>query len=375
MIYLPEPLAGCAVYIHIPFCANLCPYCHFYRRAPDDGMGRNYLKALVSEMDSLAGVLSACAVRTVYVGGGTPTLMPPSFYRSLFEEMGRRSDMGGLIEATLETDGRISEDALRGYAGAGFNRISIGVKALSPFHRRVLGVDPGIESITGFVSRAREAGFSSVSCDLMYGFEGQRREDLLVDLQALAVAGADHLSLYALEQREHAGPREDHGDETARMYRVLRRRLIAEGYRQYEISNFSREGHECLHNLNYWCDGDYIGLGPSAHSAMSGGGIRKRWCNPADLDAYIADPAACRLDLSSQGPEAAPREALMMALRLTQGVNSHKFTARYGVAPTTVLGPALREFEDCGLIKTSQGRIRLTTRGILLSNELFVRLL
>lgn len=375
MIFLPEPLDGISIYIHIPLCENLCPYCHFYRVPPGKGIEDKYLDALTAEMDSLTEEAGSDAVRTIYVGGGTPTLLSPPFYSRLFKRMEERYDLSRVMESTIETDGRVREVALPDYVDAGFNRVSIGVKAFSRRHLEILGAGPPIRDAHGIVGRARGAGFSSVSVDLLYGFEGQREDDLREDLETAVLAGADHISLYALQGKEGKGPREALDDETAGFYRELRRSLIAAGYGHYEISNFAREGHECVHNVNYWCDGDFLGLGPSAHSAVTTGGTRRRWRNRDDLEGYMAQPAGLREALSSEGPEKRPAEALMMALRRTGGVKIDDFTLRYGVDPRTVLGPALREFKAYGLLRTAQNRLRLTTRGMLLSNELFVKLI
>jgi oxygen-independent coproporphyrinogen-3 oxidase len=374
MIYIPQPVNGVSIYIHIPLCGNLCPWCHFYRVPPGDEVEGRYLDALAAEMDTAVQEPVSRDVRTVYVGGGTPTLLSPDFYQRLFSRLGDRFDLGGMMEATIETDGRVSGEELLGYSKAGFNRISIGVKAFSQFHVRILGIGHAPSDTHRVVELARSAGFQSVGLDLLYGFEGQGQSDLLGDLETALLTGADHISLYALQERQGAGPREAPGDETARMYRALRRRLVSGGYRQYEISNFARQGHQCLHNVNYWSDGDFLGLGPSAHSAVTADDTRTRWCNREDLEAYLAHPTACRLTLSSEGPRERPSEALMMALRRTDGVVIDDFIGRYRVDPRAVLGQALGEFKAYGLLRASQNRLRLTTRGMLLSNEIFVKL-
>ncbi|MFV2082619.1 MAG: hypothetical protein ACC669_12240, partial [bacterium] len=185
----------------------------------------------------------------------------------------------------------------------------------------------------------------------------------------------DHISLYSLVEKADSGPREIDQDTAAAMFTESIRTLIAGGYRQYEICNFAKPGHECLHNINYWRDGDFIGLGPSAHSAITTENTRSRWHNIADLGAYMADPGSVKEELSVEGPEIRPAEALMLALRQTGGVDIAHFMLRYGKDPRIIFGPSLKRFRELGLIRTSASRIRLTTRGMLLSNEVFASII
>ncbi|NOY87658.1 MAG: radical SAM family heme chaperone HemW [Deltaproteobacteria bacterium] len=374
MIYTPRPREGVALYIHIPFCNTLCPYCHFFRVPLGPGEEEPFLEAVLREAASLKGVAPG-PVRTVYIGGGTPSLLPPSFYTRLFEAMDSVLPLDRTVEMSLEADAGVSDEELAQLAEAGFDRVSIGVKSFQESGVRMLGAGQWDGDRTLVVSRARKAGFPSVGIDLIYGFEGQGIDDFRTDLKTALAVGPDHISLYALEANDDKGPREVDGDLAAAMFRMARRMLPAGGYGQYEICNFALPGHECLHNINYWCDGDYFGLGPSAHGSLTVKGTRERFSNRPDLAGYLAHPEDVRETLSGDGKEDRAREALILRLRLAQGVEVNAFTMRYGVDPLKILGPALDEFRRMGLIRTTPGRIRLTTRGMLLSNEIFTRVI
>lgn len=358
-----------AIYIHIPFCRNLCGYCHFYRVEPTVSEISSYPEALVHELTARAGDLPG-VVRSVYVGGGTPTLMRASFYREMMALIKERFDLPPGAEVTIEADMSVSSYQLEKLAEAGFNRISLGIKSYSDRGLDLLGIK-GAPGRGELVRIAREAGFASVGIDLLYGYAGQDNRALALEMEAAAAAMPDHISMYSLQAEPGATPAEADDDLTAEMYRSIRRILQAAGYQQYEISNFARPGHACRHNLNYWQDGDYLGLGPAAHSAVSDDGERRRWRNPEDLEVYMTAPADCREELGRAGGRERAAEALMMALRLTEGVAREQFAARYGIDPVILLGEGHEIFTSQGLLRTSQDRMRLTTRGMLLSNEVF----
>jgi oxygen-independent coproporphyrinogen-3 oxidase len=204
-------------------------------------------------------------------------------------------------------------------------------------------------------------------------------EDLVGDLERTVNLEPDHISLYMLEEAKTGGPAESDPDLAAAMFRESARVLGPADYRQYEITNFARPGEESLHNTVYWEDGDFIGLGPSAHSAVTVGetadGTRIRWRNRPDIEAYLKDPLSCREELSREEGGDRAREALILGLRMTKGVNRTTFARRYGSDPMEFLKPHLGELVELGLIRFSADRVRLTTRGMLFSNEVFLKIL
>ena len=357
-----------SIYIHIPFCRNMCGYCHFYRMVPSKAQMEGYPQALYSEIEGSGGMIEG-PVQSIYVGGGTPSLMQPEFYKQLMKRLWDIWEPSSRVEATVEADFRINPEQMSQLRTAGFNRISIGIKSYLEEGLAALEIGPAKER-GNLVRYARESGFESVGIDLVYGYAGQTVQDLAKDLDIAVLAGPDHISLYALQENLE-GPREVDSDMAALMFRDSNRFLIAAGFKQYEITNYSMEGHECLHNLNYWNDGDYLGLGPSAHSSVTREGTRLRWRNTDDLDAYMREPLGWREEMGSFAGRDRAAEAMMLALRTSRGVNRDLFTARYGFDPAGLLGESMDIFMSAGLLRTSQKHIRLTTRGMLLSNEVF----
>jgi oxygen-independent coproporphyrinogen-3 oxidase len=380
----PEPVEGppaFSLYLHVPFCQRLCPYCHFYR-IPEVPPWEEYLDAVKREIEALGpenlgpcglGPGDSSRIHTIYVGGGTPTLLPPEFYSEFLRFTGNRFDISCLAEATIETDGDVTPELLSGYAHAGFDRVSVGVKSFHPQLREILGA--GELAHPDPVAAARAAGFGSVSIDLIYSVEGQTLDDLVKDLEQALNCDPDHISLYALEEPEAGKPEECEPDLSAAMFRESARLLGAAGFRQYEITNFSRPGHRSWHNMVYWQDGDFIGLGPSAHSSFTLDDMRLRWRNRPDLAAYLSSSVACREEVSREKGGEKAREALILALRMTEGVHRPSFTLKYGFDPLEFLKSHLSELLEPGLIRFSANRMRLTKRGMLLSNEVFLRIL
>lgn len=357
-----------SLYVHIPFCDNLCDFCHFYRVRPRDR--ELFLGALCSEAHHMAGRAPG-PVRSLYVGGGTPGQLTGAAYREIFSALAEAFSMRSVLESTVEAvpDTDIAE--LEGFAAAGFNRVSIGIKSFDHESLSMLGAVRTGGSPTGSVAAARSAGFQSVGVDLVYAFAGQTMDSFMGDLETTLAMEPDHISLYSLVGKEDDGPGETDEDTAAEMFTESRRTLLAEGYRHYEICNFARPGHESIHNNNYWFDGDFIGLGPGAHSSITTKGTRLRWRNLPDLSAYLVDPTDIYEELAREGPELRAAEALVLALRRSEGVEIDSFLLRYGTDPRQLLGTALGMFVELGLIRTSPRRIRLTPRGMLLSNEVF----
>jgi oxygen-independent coproporphyrinogen III oxidase len=367
-----------SLYIHIPFCRRLCGYCHFYRVRPPGGFEPAYLAALLAEAGRRAAEPGAAgrAPRTLYFGGGDPSLLSGAFYRELRAGLDRLFPLSAVEEISAEAGGDTGPERLAEMAAAGVGRFSLGAVSFDPAMLALLGRRQEPSRTAEAVAALRGAGARSVGLDLIYAFEGQTPASLGRDLDEALRLTPDHLSLYAFEPRDDGrGPREADPDRMAAQYRELRRVLLASGYRQYEIGNFALPGHECRHNLNYWADGDYLGLGPAAHGSLTVDGARTRFANRDDLAAFLADPGGTREVVAVERGEERAGEALMLALRTTAGADLPAFRARYGVDPLRKWGELLRDFSEMGLARVSPRRIRLTPRGMLLSNELFGRLL
>jgi len=401
------------LYVHVPFCISICPYCDFVVYAGASARGRGsrvdaFVAALEMEIGLRADAADAAFGRpepgarrpplgSVYLGGGTPSLLPAETVRRLLALVARRFGLTADAEVTVEVNPGAAERGDAGaLAAAGVTRISIGAQALDGPTLRRLGRRHAPEDVTATVASARGAGVRSVSLDLLYDVPDQGVDEWSATLDAALALDPDHLSLYALtiddpdaegltgaggdhlplrpgarRWRERARARQDE-DRAAAMYELAVERLGRAGYRGYEISSWARPGHESRHNLAYWRRLPVEAVGPGAHAFD---GLRRRW-NAARLEGYLsalapADGSAPGLppgvsDELDAGTAAA--EALILGLRLDEGVPAARFDAlgRSG---------SLAWAREAGIVGVAGDRVALTTRGRLLSNELFGRLL
>ncbi|HEX7949819.1 MAG TPA: radical SAM family heme chaperone HemW [Candidatus Limnocylindrales bacterium] len=397
-----------ALYVHVPFCISICPYCDFVVVAGAAARGRRssvdrYVEAVLSEVSLRADALDARFGRgrpplgSLYLGGGTPSLLPaPAVARLLGlvrDRFGLALDAEVTIEANPGPDERGDAGELR---AAGVTRLSIGAQSMDDAGLRRLGRRHAARYTAAAVAAARQAGIPSVSLDLLYDVPGQSAAGFEHDLEAALDLRPDHLSLYALtlddpaaegltgEAGDHLPPSrgalrwrtaaraEQDDDRAAAMYELAVARLAAAGFRGYEISNWARPGHESRHNLAYWRREPHEAAGPGAHAFD---GVERRW-NAAPLAAYLdalasSDGGAPLLPPGASempDPGSAAAEATILALRLDTGVP-------IADAAGGPLGPHLAWAREAGLLASAgEDRIALTTRGRLLSNELFAKL-
>ncbi|HYO44520.1 MAG TPA: coproporphyrinogen-III oxidase family protein [Candidatus Limnocylindrales bacterium] len=401
-----------ALYVHVPFCISLCPYCDFvvYAGAAARGAAARveaFTNALMTELALRADAADAAfgrtrePLRTVYLGGGTPTLLPSGSIAAILGLVRDRFGIAEGAEVTIESNPGPDE---RGVAAelvaAGINRLSLGAQAMDAGLLKRLGRRHRPADVGAAVREARAAGIASVSVDLLYDVPGQSVEDWARTLDAALGFGVDHISAYALtlddpDEEGLTGPTGDHlpttagarrwralavgeqdDDRAAAQYRLAVTRLAAAGFRGYEISNWGRPGHEGRHNLVYWRREPYEAVGPGAHAFD---GAARRW-NAARLDGYLAalSPADGYAPVPPPGgaelvDEAGARaESVILGLRLDDGLALEE-------AEAGPLGPHLAWALDTGLTEVVDlrggERVRLTTRGRLLSNELFARVL
>ncbi len=382
---------GISLYIHVPFCASRCPYCDFATAPATSALRSRYVAALAAEIAREGRSLGRPRLRTIYVGGGTPSLLEPDELAALSAAVGR-----GFVrrprEVTAEANPATLDRARLGaWLAFGLTRLSIGAQSFSGRGLRALGRTHQIADVAAAVAAARSARLE-VSLDLIFGWPGQTRDDWAADLDAALALAPDHLSCYPLElalepeeavanwpgggwsvlerwrRRAAAAQPDDRG--IALLYAIAHRRLARAGYRHYEIANWARPGHRSLHNATYWRSGEWLGVGAGAHSHVAG--VRSH--RPASLAAYvraieegtprIADPAADR-----------PSEAAILALRLDTGIDLARFAARFGPGARDRVRGALGRVAGRGLVRWSADRARLTPRGRILANEVFVELL
>lgn len=381
-----------SLYVHIPFCIAKCGYCDFNSYALDtllekghtgEDWARRYADALVEEIKSRLDEFSleGREVGTIFFGGGTPSLFPAEETRRILDFLAASFDLAPDCEITLEANpGAAEAERFGALREAGVNRISIGVQTFDDAALiRLDRVHTGDDAERAFRS-AREAGFANVSLDLMFGIPHQTIEAATQDIERALALGPEHLSAYeltiepgtAFHARQARGELNGLPDEETalRMWEIRDSALAEAGFERYEISNFARPGFACRHNLNYWRRGDYLGLGAGAHSLLEG----ERLWNHARPDVYAAnasDPTAGSERVDE--PEKALGEALMLGLRVKEGVSLGRLARACCADPEETFGELFRELEDSGLVARENGYLRLSGKGTLLANQVLAK--
>ena len=389
-----------ALYVHIPFCETKCPYCDFNTYAGIEALIPSYVEALRDEISLWGNLLGRPTVGTVFFGGGTPSYLSEGQLGSVMETARAAFDIVPGGEMTLEANpGDLTADKLSAYLDFGINRLSIGVQSLNDRLLEVLGRRHSAVEAVRACEMAVEAGFANLSVDLMYGLPYQSLEDWQQTLDGATRLSPPHISMYCLTLEEGTPMQqwvasgqvsEPDPDLAADMYLAAQSAMGDLGYRHYEISNWARPGFESQHNLTYWRNQPYLGVGPGAHSYLG----RHRFSNlrspreyvrrqrqqgqvrpgrPVELEAKAIKgvPSVETVETIDRRLEMA--ETLMLGLRLDAGVGIEEFVGRFGVAPAQVYGETIAELDSLGLLETPDGRLRLTPKGRLLGNEVFTR--
>ena len=425
-----------ALYVHIPFCETKCPYCDFNTYAKIESLIPGYVDALRTEIELWGGLLGSPPVRTVFFGGGTPSYLPSNEISALMATVSESFALQDDAEITLEANpGDFTPDKLNHFLDAGINRLSIGVQSFDDGLLTLLGRRHSAADAVEAYRMAHDAGFDNVSIDLMYGLPHQTIDHWRESLARTGDLHPPHVSLYALTLEggtpmEHSVsqgtlPTPD-PDLAADMYAMAEHDLGALGYRHYEISNWAADGKLGLHNIVYWRNEPYLGVGPGAHSSLA----NHRFSNLKPPREYIRKLAECATSLATTFPvsdhlrhennplaarsrggfqtrpysgamvtqEGNPKDAhaairsipvvdtiefidrrlemaetMMLGLRLDTGVSVREFEARFGASPVDVYRDIFDELWPTGLVETVDGSIRLTHKGWFLSNEVFVR--
>ena len=364
------------LYLHVPFCSAICNYCNFNRGLFEPGLKNRYVAALERE---IAASGRGEPVDTIFFGGGTPSLLDPAEVARLIAATRTAFDVTDDAEVTLETNPETSSsERMSGFREAGVNRISLGVQSFRDQELKRLGRIHSADRARAAVHEAREAGFDNVSLDLMMWLPQQSAVDWRESVHALIAVAPEHASLYLLELYPNAPLKEDMArggwslapdDDAAEMYLWSMSRLDEAGYEQYEISNVSKPGRPSRHNLKYWQDGEWIGLGCGAHSTQNG----VRWKNVASTEEYISrlqaghSVVAERRELTR---EARLEEALFTGLRLSEGLDLDTVGQQYGIDVWDRYADPLRPAIEAGLAIRDGSRLRLSRDGMLLANEI-----
>lgn len=365
-----------SIYAHVPFCHTVCGYCDFYSIVYDRDAVHPLVDALCSELRAYAGRLDLRA-ETIFVGGGTPTTLPPEELARLLSALRDLVDAAAGLEFTVEANpATVSERTAEALRSCGVNRLSLGAQSFEPSELRVLERIHRPEQVGQTVEIARRAGIGQVNLDLIFAVPGQSLESWLENLCRAVDLGPDHLSCYALTYEEgtplfdqlRAGQvrRADDSLE-AEMYEATIDALAAAGFAQYEISNFARPGCECRHNLVYWHNRPYLGVGPSASGFVEGA----RYKNVPDAAQYAAAVRAGRSPrvFEERRPlDQQARETAMLELRLRSGLDRAAFRERYGRDALEFFRAAVETHGADGLLEVDEARIALTRAGLLVAD-------
>ncbi|MBQ8508673.1 MAG: radical SAM family heme chaperone HemW [Clostridia bacterium] len=392
------------LYIHIPFCQAKCAYCDFYSMSGsgDEDMAR-YVDALLLQMEDYAGAVKPYTVDSVFIGGGTPTVLPVKCMTTLIDGIYRCFDVSKRAEFTLEANpATVSLHSLQKYRRAGVNRLSMGLQSANEDELRALSRIHTKANFEASYMAARKAGFENINVDIMYGIPLQTAESFNRTLDYLTALEPEHISMYGLRIEEGTPfalsrdtlilPDED---TEADMYFDAIRYLNAKGFRHYEISNFARPGCECRHNLKYWNCDEYLGLGCAAHSYfggmrfsfkrnmgmyidameadITGGGMLTDDGTSIDYEQFRA--AALVDELYEVAPSERVGEYIMLRLRLTDGISSEQFRQRFGLNFDALYGRKLKLYIDNGFMTFDGDSYAFTPKGMYVSNYILSNIL
>lgn len=366
------------LYVHYPFCVRKCRYCDFLSGPSNEERRSAYLEALCREI-TLAGRKyrnedgTLCRVQSVYFGGGTPSLMTEKEMEHLLFTLSLNFLLLPDAEITTECNpGTVTKEKLTAFRDMGINRISIGVQSFKDSELSLLGRIHTREDAISCVMAAKEAGFDSVSLDLMSALPGQTMKDLMENLETAVSLSPDHISCYsliledgtALKAMAEEGKLPPFPDEDLdrAMYHETGRFLQEHGYPRYEISNYARPGFECRHNIGYWTGDEYLGLGLGAASLVS----HTRFSNTRKMDEYLVlkDLPEIRRETEHLSRKDEESEFMILGLRMTEGVLENDFEERFKTPIDSVFGDVIQKHVLDGLLVRTDGRIRLTGYGL-----------
>jgi oxygen-independent coproporphyrinogen-3 oxidase len=378
------------LYVHVPYCSKKCPYCDFNVHVARVVPEREYLEALLKELGScaLSGAWHDKRLTTIFFGGGTPSLFAPDSIGKVIEKASLLFPCAENLEISLEANPESQHcERFPGYRACGVNRISIGAQSFQPRLLKILGRTHTAEETKRALTMAQEARFTTISLDLIYAIPGQSLGELEADLDTAFNSGVQHFSAYGLTFEEgtpyyrglragkiHALPE----DTEVAMAQLIEKAAALHGFQRYEISNYARPGCQSRHNKNYWEGGTYLGIGAGAHSYLRIDGDAAiwglRWQNEKNPRRYMdavshAGSAVCgqeSIDLRRSAGE-----FMFLGLRMTEGVLLSHFLDRFGKTLDTFY-PFIEDLIADGLLERVGGRLRLTPRGLLVANSVFV---
>ena len=366
------------IYIHIPFCVKKCNYCDFYSIALNDESEDKFTEAILNEIRSCTSTVNRnCTADTIFFGGGTPSIIKPENLGKIIEALREIAEIDRDCEITMEANpNTLTEDKLKQYKDIGINRLSIGVQSLNDEILKKIGRIHCASEALEAIDRAKNAGFENINADVMFNIPGQNIHIIEDTLCKIIQKGVKHISFYSLKLEEGTPmyameksnkiimPEEEY---ERKMYYAGRNVMEKNNLYQYEISNFAQRGFECRHNLKYWNQEEYIGFGPSSHSFLN----NIRYSNPSDLKLYCEESSS--EDFKRTIQERLSREDLMfeyimLRLRLTEGIDITVFNNKFSADFRKLYSGQIEYLLKNSLIETEGDNIRLTLKGMDLSN-------
>lgn len=365
------------LYVHIPFCVKKCGYCDFLSWCGTSEEKETYVQALLKEIESYREFARGYRVSTVFVGGGTPSVLEAGQMEGVLGNIQEVFELEKKPEITLEMNpGTVTEEKLQCYKENGVNRLSIGLQSVKNEKLEVLGRIHSYEEFLESYELARKAGFTNISVDLISSIPGQKLEEWKEELAALSALSPEHISVYQLiieaetpfyeKYAEHEELLPDE-EESREIYLWTGSFLKEQGYEQYEISNYAKPGKESRHNLKYWERGDYLGLGLGAASMVR----NIRMSNTKDMKTYLercGQPKTMREDVQFLEEARQMEEFMFLGLRKTRGVSREEFRRIFGQEMDMVYEKALHKCLENGMLKEHKDRVYLSEEGVLLSN-------
>ena len=370
------------IYVHIPFCKRKCIYCDFYSLACSAVVIDRYVAAVLREATLRRGELKG-EVHTLYVGGGTPSLLNKEQFSALIKGLSSIFDLSALQEFTIEVNpDDVTAELISIYKAAGVNRVSMGVQSFDDLDLRFINRRHTAQQALDAVKVMRQSGIQNTSIDLIYGIPGQTLDIWWRNVDKVASLGVQHISAYCLSyeegtplwhMRERGEVQEVDEDLSVKMFEILIDGLREACYEHYEISNFALPGYESKHNSSYWNGTPYLGLGAAAHSYD---GVAERSYNPADLQRYMSCLESGQLPCTRERLSQAERydEMVMLALRTARGLDATQLELHFGQAAAESFRARARRFLDAGMLQCEGGIYRLTRKGVMVSNMIIADL-
>ena len=360
-----------SLYIHTPWCIKKCPYCDFNSHALKGALPEtSYIEALITDFREQLPLLQGRTIQSIFIGGGTPSLLTPESYDKLFQALRKMATISKDAEITMEANpGTVEQQRFLGYRQLGINRISIGIQSLQDDKLKTLGRIHNATEALKAIETAKAAGFSNFNIDLMFGLPQQSVEDGLYDLRTAIDCHPSHLSWYQLTLEPNTYfdkfPPTLPDDDAIGSLQTEGQKLLAEhAYQQYEVSAYSQENKQCRHNLNYWEFGDYLGIGAGAHGKITDFNnqqVMRRWNvkNPKD---YLNTEKGFMENQTIVSAKELPLEFMMNALRLQKSVSLDLFIHRTGLN-TDILQPAIKSASEANLLEVRDAAIHLSESG------------